>query len=187
MFSLLILVIFYGIYFGKMYAQKQQGIQTRQIGKRKEKNIRIIEKLMAIATFVIVPVQIISIILDYHMFNYTLRIIGIIIGLIGDILFLIAVLTMKDSWRAGIPDKDKTEMITTGIYSISRNPAFVGFDLMYMGICLAYCNIMTIIFTLFAIIMLHFQILQEEKFLTETFKDEYVIYKSKVCRYLGRK
>ena len=40
---------------------------------------------------------------------------------------------MKDSWQAGIPDKDKTELVTTGIYRFSRNPAFLGFDLMYVG------------------------------------------------------
>lgn len=64
---------------------------------------------------------------------------------------------------------------------------FLGFDLMYVGICLIYCNILTIVFTLFAIIMLHFQILQEEKFLEKAFGNEYIDYKKKVFRYLGRK
>ena len=60
-------------------------------------------------------------------------------------------------------------------------------DLMYVGICLIYCNILTVVFTLFAIIMLHFQILQEEKFLEKAFENEYIDYKKKVFRYLGRK
>ena len=142
---------------------------------------------MSIATFVIVPVQIISIIIDLKIFNDGIRYVGILVGIIGDILFLIAVVTMKDSWRAGIPNEDKTTFISTGIYNISRNPAFLGFDLMYVGICLIYCNILTIVFTLFAIIMLHFQILQEEKFLEKAFGNEYIDYKKKVFRYLGRK
>lgn len=186
-FSLLILILFYGIYFTKMYVQKKKGIQTRQIGKCKNKDIRIVEMLMSIATFVIVPVQIISIIIDLKIFNDGIRYVGILVGIIGDILFLIAVVTMKDSWRAGIPNEDKTTFISTGIYNISRNPAFLGFDLMYVGICLIYCNILTIVFTLFAIIMLHFQILQEEKFLEKAFGNEYIDYKKKVFRYLGRK
>ena len=33
--ALLVLVIFYGIYFAKMLAQRRQGIQTRQIGRLK--------------------------------------------------------------------------------------------------------------------------------------------------------
>ena len=35
--ALIVLVLFYGIYFGKTMAQKRKGIQTRQIGRRKEK------------------------------------------------------------------------------------------------------------------------------------------------------
>ena len=34
--ALLVLVIFYGIYFAKMLAQRRQGIQTRQIGRVKK-------------------------------------------------------------------------------------------------------------------------------------------------------
>ena len=35
--ALTVLVLFYGIYFAKMLVQHRHGIQTRQIGKRKEK------------------------------------------------------------------------------------------------------------------------------------------------------
>ena len=54
---------------------------------------------------------------------------------------------MKDSWRAGIPEKDKTELVTGGIYAFCRNPAFLGFDLMYIGVLCMYCNILTGAFT----------------------------------------
>ena len=37
--ALLVLAVFYGIYFAKMLAQKRRGIQTRQIGRRREKDI----------------------------------------------------------------------------------------------------------------------------------------------------
>ena len=50
----------------------------------------------------------------------------------GDIVLVISVLTMKDSWRAGVSETDKTELVTDGIYQISRNPAFGGFDLVYI-------------------------------------------------------
>lgn len=83
--------------------------------------------------------------------------------------------------------KDKTKLITNGIYKISRNPTFLGFDLMYIGIALLYSNPFTIIFSLFAITMLHLQILEEEKYLEKSFKDEYISYKNKINRYLGIK
>ena len=109
------------------------------------------------------------------------------IGMLGDAVFLLSVLCMKDSWRAGIPEKDKTEIVTNGIYKISRNPAFLGFDLMYLGIFLMYCNPLTGLFSLFAVIMLHLQILQEEKYLEATFGTTYLEYKKHVMRYLGAK
>ena len=94
---------------------------------------------------------------------------------------------MKDSWRAGIPDRDKTKLVTDGIYRYSRNPAFLGFDLQYIGILLMYFNLLTFIFTIFAATMLHLQILQEEQYLTATFGAEYQAYQRRVFRYLGRR
>ena len=48
--TLLVLAVFYGIYFAKMLAQKRRGIQTRQIGRRREKDIHTVEVLMSLAT-----------------------------------------------------------------------------------------------------------------------------------------
>ena len=48
--ALLVLAVFYGIYFAKMLAQKRRGIQTRQIGRRREKDIHTVEVLMSTAT-----------------------------------------------------------------------------------------------------------------------------------------
>ena len=186
-FALLIMIVFYGIYFGKMIIQKRQGIQTRQLGKGKNQNVRVVEILMSIATLVIVPIQLISIIFDLTILNNNIRFIGFLVGILGDILFLISIITMKNSWRAGIPSEDNTEFVSNGIYKISRNPAFLGFDLMYIGIALLYCNVLTIIFSLFAIIMLHFQIIQEETYLANTFGEEYRTYKNRVFRYIGRR
>ena len=186
-FALLIMILFYSIYFGKMIIQKRQGIKTRQLGKGKNQHVRAVEILLSIATLVIVPIQLISIILDLTILNDNIRFIGFLVGILGDILFLISIITMKNSWRAGIPSEDNTEFVSNGIYKIGRNPAFVGFDLMYIGICLLYCNVLTIIFSLFAIVMLHFQILQEEKYLEKTFGEKYITYKYKVFRYIGRR
>ena len=78
-------------------------------------------------------------------------------------------------------------MVTNGIYAFSRNPAFLGFDLMYFGVFLMYCNPLTGVFTAYAVMMLHLQILQEETYLTATFGAPYQDYRKKVSRYLGRK
>lgn len=185
--AIFILAVFYAIYFGKMIIQKKKGITTHQIGKRKEKELHTVETLMSVATFSVVIIQLLSIFFDWNIMPSGARFTGFCIAGIGDIFFLISVTYMKDSWRAGIPEKDKTKLVTDGIYKFSRNPAFVGFDFMYIGILLMFFNIGTLLFSLFSIMMLHLQILQEEKYMAKTFGEEYLEYKKKVFRYIGRR
>lgn len=186
-FSLLVLVIFYGIYFAKMLAQRRRGIQTRQIGRVKEKSVHTVELLMSIATLAAPVIQILSMISGWNHMPANARFTGFCIGMLGDIIFLASVLCMKDSWRAGIPDKDRTKLVTSGIYRYSRNPAFLGFDFMYVGLLLMYFNLLMLVVSAFAIIMLHLQILQEERYLRENYGEAYREYQKHVFRYLGRR
>ena len=185
--ALLVLAVFYGIYFTKVLAQKRRGIKTRQIGRRKEKDVHIVEVLMSIATLGAPIAQLLSIAFGCSHLPSGARFTGLCIGMLGDGIFLLSVLCMRDNWRAGIPAKDETELVTTGIYRFSRNPAFLGFDLMYIGVLLLYCNFLTLGFSLFAILMLHLQIMQEERYLVNTFGVPYQEYCRHVFRYLGRK
>ena len=185
--ALVVLVLFYTVYFVKMLIQHKHGIKTRQIGRRKEKDIHMVELLMSIATLAAPAAQLLSIAFGWSCMPSGARFTGFLIGMLGNIIFLISVVCMKDSWRAGIPDKDKTELVTNGIYKFSRNPAFLGFDFMYAGVLLMYFNPLTAVFSLFAAVTLHLQILQEEKYLTSVFGSSYTAYKSRVFRYLGRR
>ena len=185
--ALIVLAVFYGIYFGKMLVQKRHGICTHQIGRRKEQELHTVETLMSIATLGAPVAQLLSIAFGWSHLPANARFAGFCVGILGDAIFLLSVLCMKDSWRAGIPDKDKTELVTTGIYRFSRNPAFLGFDLMYVGALLLYGNLLTLGFSVFAIVMLHLQILQEERYLVNTFGAPYQEYCRHVSRYWGRK
>ena len=185
--ALAVLALFYGIYFTKMLIQRLHGIKTRQIGNRKEKSVHTVEIFMSIATLGVPIVQLLSIVFGWNYMPSGARFTGFCTGILGDLIFLASTVCMKDSWRAGIPDKDKTELVTSGIYKFSRNPAFVGFDFMYIGVLLMYFNPLCALFSVFAVVMLHLQILQEEKYLSATFGKEYEDYKKRVFRYLGRK
>ena len=51
-----------------------------------------------------------------------------------------------------------------------------------------FFNLVLFEVSLFAMLMFHLQIVNvEEEFLLEAFGDEYLRYKKKVCRYIGRK
>ena len=190
--ALALLAIFYAEYFGKKAAQRRQGIQTNQIGiGSKPKRVLRIERLMGAATLLVVPVEVVSIIVfpqwtlipclrDCPALQWA----GLLLAASGLVFFIIAVLTMADSWRAGIPEKDRTQLVQSGIYRISRNPAFVGFDLMYIGLLLAFPNLLHLVFALFPVVMLHLQILQEEAYCRATFGAPYEAYCKKVRRYI---
>ena len=185
--ALFVLAVFYGIYLIKQWRQKRRGIQTMQIGRGKDAQTHTVETLMGIATVGIIPAQLLSIAFGWSHLPANARFTGFCVGMLGDLIFLISVLCMKDSWRAGIPEEDRTELVTGGIYSFSRNPAFLGFDLQYIGLLLMFCNLLTGMFSVFAITMLHLQILQEERYLTAAFGPEYLQYRRHVLRYLGRR
>ncbi len=183
--GIIILLIFYSIYFGKMILQRRKGIQTDQMAKggKKDKTF-FVELILKIATYSVGVADVMSV-MTVVSFPQTISIIGMVIGFTGDIIFATAVITMKDSWRAGLARDDETKMVTDGIYQISRNPAFLAFDCVYLGILLMFFNPVLLVLSLWAMIMLHLQILQEEKYLLTVFGEEYYNYKTRVCRYIG--
>ncbi len=186
--SIATLIIFYGCYFVKMLRQKKKGIQTDQIGKDKVGFVKFVEVTMKVAAVLVFVAEVVSIFIGTSYVPVAVRVMGAVMSVAGTIIFIVSVQTMRDSWRAGVPKTDKTELVTNGIYQISRNPAFLGFDLLYIGTLLMFFNWILCILTVFAVIMYHLQIVNvEEDFLLAAFGNEYLQYKKKVCRYIGRK
>lgn len=183
-----ILLVFYGCYFIKMAAQRRKGIQTDQIGRGKVGFVRFVEITMKIATYLAPVAEAVSILMNRTLLSFSLRVVGAGIGVLGTAVFVLSVVTMGDSWRAGVSNEGKTELVTNGIYQISRNPAFLGFDLVYIGILMMFFNGVLLAASVFAILLFHLQIVNvEEEYLLEAFGEEYLRYRKKVCRYIGRK
>lgn len=184
--GIFILGVFYLAYFGKMLGQRKKGIQTNQLGVgKKKKRTMYTERILRTITTVIVLVIIVSIYLNTTLIsNKIVRYLGILLIGIGTGVFIAAMITMRDSWRAGIPQGEKLQIVTKGIYRVSRNPAFLGFDLTYIGATIAFGNVALLLFSMVAIIMMHLQILEEEKYMETTFRGEYLTYKNRVGRYL---
>ena len=180
------IIIFYSAYLFKMMIQRKKGIQTSQlgIGDKLNRTLRV-EKTLQVASYLIIPAELISIFLNTNWFCGTfVRYIGLVLAFFGVVFFITAMVTMRDSWRAGISAKDETDIVTNGIYKISRNPAFLGFDLTYLGFFIAFDNLLLLAVSLFVIIAMHKQILEEEKFMETTFGESYLEYKKEVGRYI---
>ena len=183
----LILLVFYMFYFAKIVIQKKQSIKTNQMGiGNKPKKVLLIERIMSCATVLTCVIGVCSIFLVKRFPITEVRIVGVLAGVLGVLFFALATITMKTSWRVGIPE-EKTALVTQGIYGWSRNPAFVGFDLLYLSVCLMFFNIPLLLVSLWAAVMLHLQILQEENHMHHMFGEEYDVYKKHTLRYLGKR
>ncbi len=185
-FGIICISIFYSIYIYKLVSLNKKSIKANQFGKgNKNKNVIIIERITSFSNLLVIVAQLLSIIMVYNIHNSILIIIAIFLGTISIILFLLATITMKNNWRVGIPE-EKTSLVVDGIYKWSRNPAFVGFDLLYISNVILFFNIPLLTSAIFAIVMLHIQILQEEKHMLNMFGDDYKNYKKHTLRYFGR-
>lgn len=183
----LILLVFYMFYFAKIVIQKKQSIKTNQMGiGNKPKKVFLIERIMSCATVMTCVIGVCSIFLVKRFPITEVRIVGVLAGILGVIFFALATVTMKTSWRVGIPE-EKTALVTQGIYGWSRNLAFVGFDLLYLSMCIMFFNIPLLLVSLWAAVMLHLQILQEENHMHHMFGEEYDVYKKHTLRYLGKR
>lgn len=186
--ALTILAVFYGCYFGKMLAQKKRGIRTDHLGQGKEGFVKAVEIGTKFSSIVIVIIEISSILTGACAFPDPVRWAGALAAAAGTVIFIASILTMRDSWRAGVSTTEKTELITGGIYRFSRNPAFLGFDLVYLGIALMFANPLLLIASFITALIFHLQIVNvEEDFLLEAFGEEYLRYKKTVNRYFGRR
>jgi len=69
----------------------------------------------------------------WYLENETLVYIGWALLILSLVLIWFAQTNMKDSWRIGIDEKNKTELVTDGFFSISRNPIFLGIMIANVG------------------------------------------------------
>ena len=184
-------VLFYGSYFLKMRAQKKRGILADRLGwGAKDASTRKLEKWLRTVTYLTGLIQLLSILLSRYfpllITAFPIRVMGCVIGLLGTGLLVLSMGTMGDSWRAGVDMVQACSLITTGIYRYSRNPAFLGFDLFYLGFALALCSVELCAISAISIVLFHFQILHEERYLPTLFGSEYEEYRRKTPRYFWK-
>jgi len=100
------------------------------------------------------------------------------------ILVWIAQSQMANSWRIGIDEKNKTKLVTSGMFSISRNPIFLGIMIANIGLFLVIPNAFTLLIVSLSMISINTQIRLEEEFLRREFGAEYKEYLKKIRRWI---
>ncbi|MGD2086995.1 MAG: isoprenylcysteine carboxylmethyltransferase family protein [Candidatus Aminicenantes bacterium] len=113
--------------------------------------------------------------------NILINLSGIIISFLGETIRIFAV-GYSFTGTSGRETFLRADALnTTGIYSIVRNPLYIGNFLMFTGIVIVFSNVFAVlVFVVFLILQYYFIILSEESFLKEKYAEPYESYCSQV-------
>lgn len=120
----------------------------------------------------------------WYLENPFLEKIGWGLLIVSIIMVWIAQSHMANSWRIGIDEKNKTKLVTSGLFSISRNPIFLGIMIANIGVFIVIPNAFTLLIISLSTISINTQIRLEEEFLRNEFGEEYKEYSKKVRRWI---
>lgn len=95
---------------------------------------------------------------------------------------IVAQVQMSNSWRVGIDHSAKTELKTNGLFSVSRNPVFLGMLITLAGIFFILPNAITLLVFVASTLLFQVQARLEEEYLYKTHGENYLNY----CQKTGR-
>jgi protein-S-isoprenylcysteine O-methyltransferase Ste14 len=114
------------------------------------------------------------------------KLLGVTMIICAFVIFVLALSALGNSWRLGIDENHPGRLVTTGIYAYSRNPIYLFFDLYFLGTFLINGSPFFLVMTVLVALNLHYQILQEERFLVRAHGATYEAYRARTARYVTR-
>ena len=109
---------------------------------------------------------------------------GISLLLFALVWILIAQWQMQTSWRIGIDEEVRTNLVQRGLFKFSRNPIFLGIRIMLVGLFLVLPNAVMLVIWVVGEILIQIQVRLEEEFLTRIHGDHYRTYQQQVRRWI---
>jgi len=112
--------------------------------------------------------------------TWTGHLVGWPLIVLGTVLSLWAVIEAGE-----IDISSPQKLVTSGPYTYSRNPMYVGWSLIYLGIAFVINSFWLIVLFPLVMIYIHFiDIPKEERFLERKFGSQYSEYRKRVRKYL---
>ena len=114
--------------------------------------------------------------------------VGIVLFLTGIGLIVLARREFARYHQPTDPGQPTSRVVQTGVFSISRNPLYLGGALLFLGIALTMNMAWALVALLVSLIACHFiLVVPEEKYLAAKFGEEYTTYAATVRRWIGRR
>jgi protein-S-isoprenylcysteine O-methyltransferase Ste14 len=109
--------------------------------------------------------------------------IAILLFAVGFFFSFMSLVSLGSSTRMGLPE-ERTELKTGGLYRISRNPIYLGLNLVTVAAVIYTMNFVILVLGIYSIISHHLIIKGEEQFLSSRFGKKYYNYRTSVNRYI---
>jgi len=153
------------------------GAQVANLGLVRPPLVYLSSMILGVALHFAWPVQIVSGALGTAL--------GCSAVLAAAALFLFSVRTFRSEGTPVPGNRPTTTIVSTGPYRFSRNPIYVSFSLLQLGIALWVDSIWLLVTLVPAVALMAFVVVpREERYLEARFPSEYRSYKAAVRRWL---
>ena len=183
-----IIILIHQLIFQGMFVAKNS-ILSKKLGQGiRGKNIEATISVIFFAFFIVVAFAIGLFkpsFAEVHLISIPIATtIGITLILLNLIISATSLINLRDSWRVGVLEDQKTELVTSGIYQFSRNPYFASYFTMFAAYTVMTQSLILLALSTIGFLVTHKMVLKEEKYLFSMHGDDYLQYKNSVPRYL---
>ena len=113
--------------------------------------------------------------------------VGSILVLIGLIIRVTSILTLKQQFTYTVTKIEKHELIETGLYKIIRHPGYLGQLIIFLGISTCLSNWISIILMIIPVFLGYLNRINiEEKFMVEQLGQKYLDYQKRTKRLIPK-
>ena len=113
------------------------------------------------------------------------RLVGWGLIAVAVLLMAVCVIYMRRAQTTIRPDKPTDTIVSGGPFAYSRNPIYVAWFVLYLGIALSWGGLWTVFFEIPCFAVIHrYVVAREERYLERKFDAAYTDYTARVRRYL---
>lgn len=110
---------------------------------------------------------------------------GLALMLLGLVLVLVSQTAMGTSWRIGVDEEERTELVTRGIFALVRNPVFTGMGVLLAGQALVVPSAISVAALAVFVAAVQVQVrAMEEPYLVRTHGAAYRSYTTRTGRFV---
>jgi len=113
------------------------------------------------------------------------KLIGAVMLICSLVIFILALTAFGSSWRVGIDEKTPGELVSRGVFVVTRNPIFLLLIVYASGTFLIHGRVILLVSGVLIVAGVQYQIIQEEKFLLGRYGRAYEEYRARTGRYIS--